>query len=647
MWIVAGVLLGLVVFSSIFGFHFGPHAHAVAAVAGIAAAGFLIAIAVSGDTRSLVFSPSERRRRGVGGSRGDRLEGPHRPEAAAGRSLHSLVSREGVAVSDLEPAGIVRVAGENWSATSLNGRIPAGARIQVIQADGVRLSVWGDNGLPRETDGQPALDERSPSVDAARPIEGTEQVVILGIVIAVAVVLVIAVAQIGEDHPRVPADRAVPSRPGDRPARSGHRLHQPGHRPHDARRSARAVPRDPHQTAITKDNAPISIDFIIFYKVVDPSMSVLTVQNFAGAALNLAATTLRSVVGDMPLDDVLSKREDMNASLRVRLDDVTERWGVKVTSVEVREVNPPPGVLEAMTRQMSAERTRRAQVTEAEGQKSAAILSAEGEAQAAINLAEGRQKATILAAEADRQSAILRAEGYARGLEKVFVVAQTLDQKTMVLQYLDTLKQVGTSASTKIVVPMEILDGLRSLLPGGEPPPAGTRRAARADPRPPVLSAADEVARRELVLGPVEQAGRRLDGEAVRHPRDVLDGGAPRLGCLRAEFGAPVPRAGAPERARTPRPTPRAGGAPVVPAPRSPVAGRSARSSRHGTTPGPRRIRSSCPPAPVLSTASITPEMNVEIWAARVDPQRCATSRGISSGLTIPAATASSKSWQT
>jgi regulator of protease activity HflC (stomatin/prohibitin superfamily) len=234
----------------------------------------------------------------------------------------------------------------------------------------------------------------------------------------------------------------------------------------------------PHQTAITKDNAPISIDFIIFYKVVDPSMSVLTVQNFAGAALNLAATTLRSVVGDMPLDDVLSKREDMNASLRVRLDDVTERWGVKVTSVEVREVNPPPGVLEAMTRQMSAERTRRAQVTEAEGQKSAAILSAEGEAQAAINLAEGRQKATILAAEADRQSAILRAEGYARGLEKVLVVAQTLDQKTMVLQYLDTLKQVGTSASTKIVVPMEILDGLRNLLPGAELPAAGAKHSS-------------------------------------------------------------------------------------------------------------------------------------------------------------------------
>ncbi len=167
----------------------------------------------------------------------------------------------------------------------------------------------------------------------------------------------------------------------------------------------------PSQTAITGDNAPISIDFIIFYKVVDPQMSVLVVQNFAGAALNVAATTLRSVVGDMPLDDVLSKREDMNALLRVRLDEVTERWGVKVTSVEVREINPPPGVLEAMTRQMSAERTRRAQVTEAEGQKSAAILASEGQRQAAITLAEGTQKATILAAEGERQAAILKAAG--------------------------------------------------------------------------------------------------------------------------------------------------------------------------------------------------------------------------------------------
>jgi regulator of protease activity HflC (stomatin/prohibitin superfamily) len=225
----------------------------------------------------------------------------------------------------------------------------------------------------------------------------------------------------------------------------------------------------PHQTAITGDNAPISIDFIIFYKVVDPSMSVLAVQNFAGAALNVAATTLRSVVGDMPLDDVLSKREDMNASLRVRLDEVTERWGVKVTNVEVREVNPPPGVLEAMTRQMSAERTRRAQVTEAEGSKAAAIIGSEGERQAAITIAEGKQKAAVLAAEGERQATLLRAQGFSAALDAILQVARGLDGNTMLLQYLETLKQVGASPSTKFIVPMELsglLNGLRGMLPG-------------------------------------------------------------------------------------------------------------------------------------------------------------------------------------
>ena len=209
----------------------------------------------------------------------------------------------------------------------------------------------------------------------------------------------------------------------------------------------------PRQTAITQDNASISIDFIIFYKVVDPEMSVLRVQNFAAAAQNVAATTLRSVVGDMALDDVLSKREEMNAALRVRLDEVTERWGVKVTTVEVREVNPPAGVLDAMTRQMSAERTRRAAITEAQGQK-----------QAAITLAEGTKEAAILGAEGERQSAILRAEGLAAALDTIFAVGKGLDRNTMQLQYLETLKQVGAAPSTKIVVPMDLLSGVMNAL---------------------------------------------------------------------------------------------------------------------------------------------------------------------------------------
>ncbi len=238
----------------------------------------------------------------------------------------------------------------------------------------------------------------------------------------------------------------------------------------------------PHQTAITKDNAPISIDFIIFYKVVDPSLSVLAVGNFAGAALNVAATTLRAVVGDMPLDDVLSKREEMNAVLRTRLDEVTERWGVKVTNVEVREVNPPPGVQEAMTRQMSAERTRRALVTEAEGQKAAAILAAEGQQRAQVTLAEGQKQAVVLSAEGERQAALLKAKGYSSALETILQVARTIDENTLALQYLDTLKQMGTSPSTTFVVPMEIgslLNGVRGMLAAQQG--ATSARAATAE----------------------------------------------------------------------------------------------------------------------------------------------------------------------
>ncbi len=201
----------------------------------------------------------------------------------------------------------------------------------------------------------------------------------------------------------------------------------------------------PHQVAITKDNASIAIDFIIFTKVFDPVMSVLAVRDFRGAALNIAATTLRAVVGDMSLDEVLSNREDMNNTLRFKLDDVTERWGVKVTNVEVREINPPPGVLDAMTRQMSAERTRRAVVTEAEGTKSAAIT-----------VAEGQKQSAILAAEGDRQAAIVQAEGFALALQQIYQSAKGLDANTMTLQYFEALNKLGASPATKFVLPMEL-----------------------------------------------------------------------------------------------------------------------------------------------------------------------------------------------
>jgi regulator of protease activity HflC (stomatin/prohibitin superfamily) len=201
----------------------------------------------------------------------------------------------------------------------------------------------------------------------------------------------------------------------------------------------------PHQTCITKDNAPVDVDFIVYFKVFNAADSVIQVQNFEGAATGIATTTLRAVVGDIILDEVLAKRENINAILRTKLDEVTSRWGVKIANVEIREILPPKNVQDAMILQMSAERSRRALVTEADGKKTASITVAEGEKQS-----------NILRAEGERQAAILRAEGYATALQTIFNAAKGIDQKTMILQYLDALKTVGSSPSTKFIFPMEL-----------------------------------------------------------------------------------------------------------------------------------------------------------------------------------------------
>jgi regulator of protease activity HflC (stomatin/prohibitin superfamily) len=232
----------------------------------------------------------------------------------------------------------------------------------------------------------------------------------------------------------------------------------------DLREQVREVP---HQTSITKDNASISIDFLWYYKVVNSVDSVTKVGNFELSAAGMATTTLRSVIGSISLDDVLSQREHINNTLRTKLDEVTERWGVKVTNVEIREIIPPKDVNEAMTRQMSAERIRRALVTESTGDREAAINRAEGERQSNILRAEGEKQSAILRAEGERQSQILKAEGFALALEKIYSAAQTVDQKTMTLQYFETLKAMGMSPSTKYIFPMEFTSMLSNFL-GGE-----------------------------------------------------------------------------------------------------------------------------------------------------------------------------------
>jgi len=231
----------------------------------------------------------------------------------------------------------------------------------------------------------------------------------------------------------------------------------------DLREQVREIP---HQTSITKDNAAISVDFIWYYKILDAEASVLAVGNFESAAQGMATTTLRAVIGGIPLDDALSEREHINNLLRVRLDEVTERWGVKVTNVEIREIIPPREIQDAMNRQMSAERDRRALVTESTGQKEAAINVAEGEKQAAILRAEGERQSNILESEGARQAQLLRAEGFADALQRIFETAQTIDQKTMTLQYFETLKGLGMSPATKYIFPMEFTSLLGNFIGG-------------------------------------------------------------------------------------------------------------------------------------------------------------------------------------
>lgn len=218
----------------------------------------------------------------------------------------------------------------------------------------------------------------------------------------------------------------------------------------DLREQVREIPA---QTSITADNAPISIDFLWYYKVFDPMNTVLQVGNFELAAQGIATTTLRAVIGGIMLDGVLSEREKINLALRTRLDEVTERWGVKVTNVEIREIIPPRDVQDAMNRQLSAERNRRAVVTESTGTR-----------EAAVNVAEGQRQAAILQAEGEKQAQLLRAEGYSAALERIFSVAGKIDHQTITLQYFETLKTMSANPATKFVFPLEFTSMLTDFI---------------------------------------------------------------------------------------------------------------------------------------------------------------------------------------
>ena len=226
------------------------------------------------------------------------------------------------------------------------------------------------------------------------------------------------------------------------------------------------VRRVPTQKYITSDNVVVDMDFVIYFRILetDAEKSILNVENVEAAVINLAVATLRAVIGATSLSEALAERERIGSALQVRLDESTGRWGVKVTGVEVNEIDPPPGVKAAMEREKSAEAIKTADITESEGQRQSQINRAEGEKQASILQAEGQRQSEILQAEGDQQAAVLRAEGFSTALDRIYQVANTVDVKTMSLQYFETLKSLGSSPSTKFIFPMEFTSMLQPFL---------------------------------------------------------------------------------------------------------------------------------------------------------------------------------------
>ncbi|MCL2296477.1 MAG: SPFH domain-containing protein [Methanomassiliicoccaceae archaeon] len=212
----------------------------------------------------------------------------------------------------------------------------------------------------------------------------------------------------------------------------------------------------PRQEVITRDNSPVGVDAIVYIKVTDPRNAFFEIVDYRFATMNLAQTTLRSIIGEMELDSILSNRERINTQLRDILDENTDKWGVKVESVEIREVEPAKKVKDSMEEQTSAERRRRAAILQADGLKRAAILEAEGKKKSRILEAEGLQQSMVLEAEGKKVALILESQGEAQRLRIMSVGAAALDSKALSVLSMETMKSVGQGQSSKIFFPMEV-----------------------------------------------------------------------------------------------------------------------------------------------------------------------------------------------
>ena len=226
------------------------------------------------------------------------------------------------------------------------------------------------------------------------------------------------------------------------------------------------VDRVPTQKYITRDNVVVDMDFVLYFKVIEEEAekSVMNVADHRAAVRALAVAELRSIIGNITLAEALAERERIQNELQISLDQNTGRWGVKVQGVAVNEIDPPQGVKAAMEREKSAEAIKTADITESEGQRQSQINRAEGERQAAILEAEGERQAVILRAEGEQQAQLLRAQGFSSALDNINQVANSVDAKTMSLQYFETLKDLGESPSTKWIFPMEFTSMLSGFL---------------------------------------------------------------------------------------------------------------------------------------------------------------------------------------
>jgi len=219
----------------------------------------------------------------------------------------------------------------------------------------------------------------------------------------------------------------------------------------------------PPQPVITEDNLVVSIDSVVYYQVTDPKAATYEIADYIQGIEQLTVTTLRNVIGGMTLEDTLTSRDRINNQLRGVLDEATGRWGIRVNRVELKAIDPPASIQEAMEKQMRAERDRRAAILTAEGIKSSQILTAEGEKQSAILRAEGEREAQILGAEADRQAQILQAEGKAKAIETVFAAihAGNADSRLLAYQYLQTLPEIAQGDANKVwIIPSELSQAL-------------------------------------------------------------------------------------------------------------------------------------------------------------------------------------------